>query len=417
MTLSHPSRFTSSAFLLLGVLLIAISLRSPITGVGPLLDAIRAELNLSATQAGMLTTLPLLAFAFFSPIASKVGQKHGLERSLMLALLFILSGLVVRSLGSASALFIGTVIIGAGIAFANVLLPSLMKRDFPTRIATMTSMYVLMMGAGSAMSASLAIPLADMAKQLSLSFIPSWAFSLASLVIFPIIAILVWLPQMRNHTTPSKDTQTLDSHSYLWRNSSAWQLTLFLALNSFLMYIFISWLPTILVDNGYDHHQAGVIHGMLQLFTAVPALVLIPFMSKLKDKRLLSFGLTLMAFIGIVGLLVKPELAMIWGMLFGFGAGGGFIVALALISLRTSSAQQAATLSGMAQFLGYLLAATGPMIIGQLHEQTGSWQLPLIVCAICAALWSVFSLLAAKDEVITPSARTNEPVSLVEELS
>ncbi|ABZ78047.1 major facilitator superfamily MFS_1 [Shewanella halifaxensis HAW-EB4] len=416
MTLSHPSRFASSAFLLLGVLLIAISLRSPITGVGPLLDAIRAELNLSATQAGMLTTLPLLAFAFFSPIASKVGRKCGLELALMLSLLFILIGLVGRSLGSASALFIGTVVIGAGIAFANVLLPSLMKRDFPNKITTMTSMYVLMMGAGSAMSASLAIPLTDMANQLSISVIPTWAFSLGGLVIFPLIAILVWLPQIRNHTAPSKDTQTLDSHSYLWRNSSAWQITLFLALNSFLMYIFISWLPTILVDNGFNHHEAGVIHGVLQLFTAVPALILIPFMSKLKDKRLLSFSLTLMAFIGIMGLLLKPELAMIWAMLFGFGAGGGFIVALALISLRTESAHQAATLSGMAQFLGYLLAATGPMIMGELHEQTASWQLPLILCAICAILWSAFSLLAAKDELIEPAAH-NRNATLEENLS
>lgn len=404
MPLSHPSRFASSAFLLLGVLLISISLRSPITGVAPLLDAIRAELNLSAAQAGMLTTLPLLTFAFFSPIASKIGRKHGLEQALMLSLLFIVSGLIVRSLGSTSTLFIGTVIIGAGIAFANVLLPSLMKRDFPTKIATMTSMYVLMMGAGSAMSASLAIPLSDMANQLSINVIPSWAFALGTLVIFPLIASLVWLPQMRNHTAPSQDTQALDSHSYLWRNKSAWQITLFLALNSFLMYIFICWLPTMLVDSGFSHHEAGVIHGVLQLFTAVPALALIPFMNKFNDKRLLSFSLTLMAFIGILGLLLKPEQAMIWGMLFGFGAGGGFIVALALISLRTSSAHQAATLSGMAQFLGYLLAATGPMIIGELHEQTASWQLPLIICACSAVLWSIFSVFAAKDELIKPGA-------------
>ncbi|MCG9732087.1 MFS transporter [Shewanella sp. Isolate13] len=406
MTCSHPSRFASGAFLLLGVLLISISLRSPITGVGPLLDAIRAELHLSAAQAGMLTTLPLLAFAFFSPIAAKLGRKRGLEQALMLSLLLIVSGLVMRSLGTASTLFIGTVIIGAGIAFANVLLPSLMKRDFPTKIATMTSMYVLMMGAGSAMSASLAIPLTEIANQLSINVIPNWAFSLGSLVIFPLIAIVVWLPQLRNHTAPSKDTQALDNHSYLWRNGCAWQITLFLALNSFLMYIFISWLPTILVDNGFSHHEAGVIHGVLQLFTAVPALVLIPFMNKFEDKRLLSFGLTLMALIGILGLLFKPELAMVWGMLFGFGAGGGFIVALALISLRTTSAQQAATLSGMAQFLGYLLAATGPMIIGELHEQTSSWQLPLALCSVSAILWSMFSLLAAKDELIKPMTQS-----------
>lgn len=416
MSLSHPSRFASSAFLVLGVLLIAISLRSPITGVGPLLDAIRAELHLSATQAGMLTTLPLLAFAFFSPVASKIGAKRGLEQALMLSLLFIISGLIVRSTGSSTGLFTGTVIIGAGIAIANVLLPSLIKRDFPTRIATMTSIYVLMMGAGSAMSAGLAIPLAELANQISISFIPNWAFSLASLLIFPVIAILVWLPQMRNHTAPTKDTQQLDSHSYLWREPSAWHVTLFLALNSFLMYIFISWLPTILVDSGFNHHQAGTIHGVLQLFTAVPALVLIPFMGKLKDKRLLSLGLTLMAFIAIIGLIIMPKMALLWAVLFGFGAGGGFIVALTLISLRTSNAQQAAALSGMAQFSGYLVAATGPMLIGELHEQTASWQLPLIICAVCSLFWGGFAWLAAKDEVIS-SSKKPLPLTASESLS
>lgn len=415
MTQLQPSRLASSAFLLLGVLLISISLRSPITGVGPLLDAIRAELNLSATQAGMLTTLPLLVFAIFSPIASIIGRKRGLEQALMMSLVLILIGLIGRSLGSSITLFVGTIIIGAGIAIANVLLPSLMKRDFPHKIATMTSMYVLMMGAGSALSASLAIPLANMADSLAISVIPSWAFSLGSLIIFPLIAILVWLPQMGGHTLPAKDTAKLDSHSYLWRSASAWHITLFLSLNSFLMYIFISWLPSILVDNGYSHQQAGMIHGVLQLFTAVPALVLIPLMAKINDKRMLSLGLTTLAFIGIVGLIIMPTLAILWAMMFGFGAGGGFILALALMSLRTSNAQQAASLSGMAQCLGYLLAASGPIIMGALHEQTASWQLPLIVCACACALWSVFAVLASKSDVISESPRmvlnplTNNP--------
>ncbi|MCL1059611.1 MFS transporter [Shewanella gelidimarina] len=393
----------SGTFLMFGVLLISVSLRSPITGIGPLLDAIRAELNLSATQAGMLTTLPLLAFAFFSPIAARLGRKRGLEQALMLSLLLITLGLVIRSLGNTLGLFSGTVIIGAGIAIANVLLPSLMKRDFPNKIATMTSIYVLMMGAGSALSAGSAIPLAEFADSLSISFIPNWAFSLVSLILFPLIAMLIWLPQLGNHTAPNKDAMELDSHSYLWRNADAWHITLFLAMNSFLMYIFISWLPTILVEQGYSHHEAGVIHGMLQLFTAVPAVLLIPLMAKIDDKRLLSFGLTLMAFIGILGLILAPAHAMIWGMMFGFGAGGGFIVALALISLRTSSAHQAATLSGMAQFLGYLFAATGPIIMGAIHEDTGSWQQPLIVCAAVALVWSTFSVLASKSKLITPA--------------
>jgi len=396
---------TGGAFLMLGVLLISLSLRSPITGIGPLLDLIRSTLNLSATQAGMLTTLPLLTFAFVSPIASRIGRQRGLEQALMLSLILVTVGLVIRSIGNAIGLFSGTVIIAAGIAIANVLLPSLMKRDFPTKIATMTAIYVLMMGVGSALSASLAIPLADLASRLAISAVPNWAFSLASLLIFPIIAIFVWLPQLRSHTAPSQDTTELDSHSYLWRNVDAWSITLFLALNSFLMYIFISWLPTILVELGYSHHRAGVIQGVLQLFTAVPAIILIPLMAKISDKRILSFSLTFMAFLGISGLIYAPNYAMVWGMLFGFGAGGGFIMALTLMSLRTQTAHQAATLSGMAQFLAYLFAATGPIIMGAIHEHSGSWQLPLTLCAVVALAWSAFAVFASKSQII--SAKPN----------
>lgn len=318
----------------------------------------------------------------------------------MLSIILVLTGIIIRSLGSSITLFIGTVFIGGGIAIANVLLPSLMKRDFPNKVATITSAYVLIMGIGSALSASLAIPMTHLAERLTITFIPNWAFALGSIIIFPIIAVLVWLPQLRNHTPTTSDVSELDSHSNLWFSTQAWQISLFLALNSFLMYIFVSWLPTILVDTGYSHEQAGVIHGLLQLFTAVPAIVLLPLMSKIKDKRLLSLSLTIMVFISIIGLILAPSLAVLWAMMFGFGCGGGFILALALISIRTSNAHQAATLSGMAQCIGYLLAATGPTIMGLIHEQMRSWTLPLVICAVINIIWCISSMFATKNELL-----------------
>jgi CP family cyanate transporter-like MFS transporter len=403
--LSSTSSNTSKAFSLLtvvGVLLISLNLRSPITGLGPLLDVIREQLHLSSMQAGMLTTLPLLAFAFFSPIAAILGRKRGLEQSLMLALVLILMGIIVRSLGSVSWLFIGTVIIGAGIAIANVLLPSLLKRDFPTKVTTITAVYVLMMGVGSTFSASFAIPVMNMASELSITFIPNWAFALASIIAFPVIAIMFWLPQLKKHSVPTAEMAEIDNHSYLWRSASAWHITIFLALNSLLMYIFVSWLPVILVDYGYSHQEAGFIHGMLQLATAMPAIILIPLMAKIHDKRALTVSMSLLAFIGIAGLIALPSMAIVWVLFFGVGFGGGFILALAFISLRTQSVHQAAALSGMAQCCGYLLAASGPIAIGALHESSGNWLLPLSICAAINVLWSFFALLAAKQSPITP---------------
>ena len=386
---------------IIGILLIASNLRGPITGIGPILAFISDDLNLSATQAGMLTTLPLLAFAIFSPISSGLARKIGLEPSLMLALLAITGGIVIRSAGSTLTLYLGTCIIGIGIAIGNVLLPSLLKRDFPNKVPTLTAIYVLMMGLGATISSSTTIPMLNLANSLNITVIPNWAFALATTLILPIITMLIWLPQTSHHTKPATDTADIDSHSYMWRSAAAWQVSGFLALNSFIMYAFIAWLPSILVSNGYSEHQAGYIHGILQLASAAPALVLIPLMAKVKDKRVLSLTMTILAFIGITGLLMMPQYAIAWVMMLGFSCGGGFILGLSFVGLRTHNAHQAAALSWMAQCIGYLFAATGPIIFGSLHETTSSWDIPLIIAAGMSIIWASLAVKAGRSAVIT----------------
>ncbi|WP_305416028.1 MFS transporter [Photobacterium leiognathi] len=166
------------------------------------------------------------------------------------------------------------------------------------------------------------------------------------------------------------------------------------------MYIFISWLPSILIDNGYTENQAGYLRGVLQLSTAVPALVLIPLMAKMKDKRAMSFAMAILAFIGILGLLMMPEHALIWVICFGFSCGGGFILGLSFVGIRTHDAHQAAALSGMAQCMGYLLAATGPVIFGSLHESTHSWEVPLYMTLAVCVVWGFLALFAGRSHVI-----------------
>ncbi|PSV28611.1 MULTISPECIES: CynX/NimT family MFS transporter [unclassified Photobacterium] len=406
--MSHKNKKTvpkvaRPALVILGILLIASNLRAPLTGLGPILEFISQDLGLSATQAGMLTTLPLLAFALFSPVSSGLARKIGLEPSLMIALVLVGCGVLIRSGGSTLMLFLGTCIIGIGIAIGNVLLPSLLKRDFPTKVTTLTAVYVLIMGIGSTLSSSTAIPMMNLAGSMGITAIPHWAFALATVLIFPIISIIVWLPQLSGHTRPSADTADIDSHSYLWRSAAAWQVTIFLGLNSFIMYIFISWLPSILIDNGYTENQAGYLHGVLQLSTAIPALVLIPLMAKMKDKRAMSFAMAVLAFIGILGLLMMPEHALIWVICFGFSCGGGFILGLSFVGIRTHDAHQAAALSGMAQCMGYLLAATGPIIFGSLHESTHSWEAPLYMTLAVCVVWGFLALFAGRSHVIVRS--------------
>ncbi|ABV36505.1 permease [Shewanella sediminis HAW-EB3] len=382
-------RSTQTGLLVAGILLFAANLRAPITGVAPLLSMISESLQLSTMQAGLLTTLPLLAFAIVSPIASYLAKEYGLEPSIMGALSVIALGILIRSSGSVSALYLGTVIIGCGIAIGNVLLPSLLKRNFPARIATFTAVYALTMGIGSAISSAVAVPLAEFDGN-------GWALSMGSFIVIPLLSMAVWLPQMRNDTQPTEDTRGLPHGGKVWRSPLAWQVTFFLGLNSFISYIIIGWLPTILIDAGYSASQAGAMHGLLQLSTAIPGLLLIPLLARMKDQRGLAFGVSVASMLGILGLLYFPELAMLWTLIFGFGAGAGLILGLSFISLRTDSPHQAAALSGMSQSVGYLLAAMGPALVGSIYSATNSWVTPLVLCASGCGLCAVFGLFAGR---------------------
>ena len=366
--------------LVAGILMIAMNLRAPVTSVGPLLDPIRAFFHLRTTEAGMLTTLPLLGFSAISPVAARIARAHGLERSLFGALLLIGAGIGVRAIPAAWCLFLGTGIIGGGIAIGNVLLPSLIKRDFPNKIAKLTSIYALTMGATAAIGSTVAVPLARTS-----------GFGLQGALLAPLLVVLVsavlWLPQLRNHTAPSKDTAQSSHGGGLWRSALAWQITLFLGLNSFVYYVTIAWLPAMLVDANYSPAEAGNLHGLLNLASALAGLMLMPLVSRMKDQRAIAFGVSILSFIGLTGLLIAPAWAAIWTIVFGLGAGSTIILGLAFVSLRANDARQAAALSAMAQCVGYLLAAIGPTLAGLIHDVQGKWSAALGICsALCLAM-------------------------------
>jgi CP family cyanate transporter-like MFS transporter len=376
-------------WLVAGILLFATNLRAPITGVAPLLDMIQSSLGLGTTAAGMLITLPLLAFAVVSPFAALLAKEYGLERSLFIALVLIGMGILVRSTGPVWSLYLGTWIIGSGIAIGNVLLPSLLKRDFPERIATLTAVYALTMGCVAAISSAIAIPLARFSGL-------GWRLGIAMFVILPLVSAVIWLPQLGSRTAPAQGTATPPHGGRVWHSALAWQVTLFLGLNSFVYYVTVSWLPTILRDAGYSPEHAGSLHGALQLATAVPALVLVPVVRHLKDQRLAAFSSSIVTMIGLLGLLLAPEWATIWTVLVGIGTGAAIILGLAFVSLRASSAHEAAALSGMAQCIGYLLAALGPTLVGWLHSDLGGWGVPLGLCAALCLVMALFGLLAGR---------------------
>ena len=367
------------ALLIAGILLIATTLRVVFTGAAPLLDAIRSDYGLTTAQTGLLTTLPLLAFGLVSPLAAGVARRFGMERSLLLAMLLICAGIALRSLPSAALLFIGTAVIGCGIALGNVLLPGA---------------YSLTMGGAAALGSALVVPVAMAGF--------GWRGALLLLMVFPLLALLSWLPQSRRRAeTPLTGSGAMHNRG-IWRSALAWQVTLFLGINSLVYYVIIGWLPSILQSMGYSEAQAGSLHGLLQLATAAPGLAIPLILHRLRDQRGIAVLVALMCAISAAGLWLLPELAIGWTLLFGFGSGATMILGLTFIGLRASSAHQAAALSGMAQSVGYLLAACGPPLMGRIHDANGDWHIPLLAVALISLVMAVCGALAGRDREIHP---------------
>jgi len=381
----------SKKSLVIGILLVATTLRAPFTGLAPLLATLGQRLDLDTMQVGLLTTLPLLAFALLSPLVPYLTRYLGLERSVAVALVAICFGIVLRALGTTTFLYLGTVIIGAGIAVGNVILPSLLKRDFVSILPKMTGAYSLTMGISAALASVLVVPLATHL---------GWAQASLSLLIFPLIALIAWAQQLKGRAVTGLSRPAMSSNARIWRSSLAWQITLYLGLNSLIYYVLVSWLPALLVDSGFSATEAGSLHGLLQLATALPGLVIGAVIARYRDQRWLAMAMASLWGVSLVGLWWMPSWAIVWVSFAGIGSGAAMILGLSLIGLRSRSAHQAVALSGMAQAVGYLLAAVGPAAMGTLHQQSGSWHLPLLFCLILAVLMMIMGLLAGKNRLI-----------------
>ncbi|MEZ9290350.1 MFS transporter [Vibrio lentus] len=389
----------NSIFVMLGILFLSLNLRGPFTSLAPVLSQVMEGLNLNSSAAGFLTALPLLTFALFSPLVTKISQRIGLEPSLLLALVLITTGITLRSFGIIPTLYIGTVMIGMGIAIGNVLLPVVVKISFPTRIATVTSLYIFTMGIGSTLGSSLMVPFSD----LTLFTLTGWQLALLMNLVFPILALMIWLPKIRKRSSSATNKKQEDKPlpmKEMIKSGVAWQVTLALGLNSFTFYSLAGWLPQILNDLGYSEIDAGYIYGFLQFSTMVPGLLLLPFLGKNDNQQWLITLCTSSVFIGLIGLLYLPEFAIFWVGLFGLANCSTFIIALSFVGLRTSNSSQAASLSGMAQGIGYALAATGPTLVGKLHALTDSWSVPILLIAAVAFACTIFAALAARDKKI-----------------
>jgi CP family cyanate transporter-like MFS transporter len=369
-------------------LLVAANLRPALTGVGPVLDAIRSSLDLSNAAAGFLTTLPLLIFAVFSPFA-RLGQVFGIERTLAGCLVLIAAGIALRSQGSAPALFGGTVIFATGIAVANVLMPSVIKRDFPHRIEAMTSAYLMVMALTAAVGTGIAAPLATRLPG-------GWTSSLAVWAAFAVLTLLCWLPMVRQAGAPAAAPQPEEGAVPVWRSALAWQITVFMGLQSLVYYVTISWLPAFLAGQGMAADESGVLLTLYQLVAFSVGFVAPALLRRWRDQRALAAAASIVTALCIAGLMAVPRLAALWLTICGVSIGFNFILAFALIGMRTTDHRQAAALSSMAQSASYLIAAAGPVAFGWLHDLTGAWTVPMASLLVVTVVHAVSGLGAGR---------------------
>ncbi|MFD1361229.1 CynX/NimT family MFS transporter [Lentibacillus salinarum] len=386
----------NQSLLVAGIIIIAFNLRAAITSVGPLADAIGADLGLSSWSVGILTSLPLVAFAVMSPVAPKLGNKYSNEIVLIASMVVLLAGIAVRLIPMPVFLFGGTVLIGLGIAVSNVLLPGVIKERFPNRVPLMTSVYSVAMGLVAALASGLSVPLADNAGL-------GWEWSLAVWGLPALAGVVIWVYFVKQRRAANEVSvhYVTASDVRMWKSRLAWEVAVFLGLQALLYYVVIAWLPVLLQDYGADSGTAGWLLSYAQLI-GLPASLLPVLAGKFKSQSFLTAGISLVACAGIAGLLFgQSSIMMVASVtLLGIATGGMFPLALAFLGMRTYGAQQAAELSGMAQALGYFLAALGPTLIGFLNDMTGGWQVPLVAVLVLSAVMTVVGYGAGRNRTV-----------------
>lgn len=394
-TLTRPRRVRiqpSALLVLIGILLVAGNLRAAITTVGPVLPEIARSTQISALLSSALISLPLVAFALVSPIAPRIAHRLGLERTIGISLLLLIAGLITRSTPPLALLWIGTVLIGVAIAILNVVLPALIKRDFPNKIAQVTGGYSALQSTFAAVAAGIAAPLAGATAL-------GWRLPLGMWAGLALISLGVFAPQLRRRTvlTASEEDIALElpkAHHATWRSPwtslLGWQVTLFMGLQSLIFYSLITWLPSIEAAAGIRAYEINIHQFVLNALGVLASLVCAVMIPRMRDQRLLAVTGPLLVAAGLAGIYFAPQLALVWICVLGFAAGVNVVLALSFFGLRTTHHGQAASLSGMAQTLGYLVAAAGPLVFGALHDTTGDWTPVLtgmvVICIILAGL-------------------------------
>ncbi len=400
------------ALLVVGIVALAFNLRAAITSLPPVFPELSASLRLSSAALAVLASVPVLCFGAFSAVAAPLSRRFGEERVLEAALALLAAGLLLRGALPGVMLFPGTVLACAAIAPMNVLLPSLVKRRNPDRAGLLIGIYLLSLSAGSILSSLIAVPVYRASGGSVRLTLGLWALP-------AIAAAVAWLPQRKYRTMPPGpadapldaapldaapldaaplDAAPLDAAPLgggsqpgragqlrVYRYALAWQVTVFLGLQSLTFYATLSWLPTMFRDRRATAVHAGTLLALMNLGGAVTALVIPVLAHRAPSQRGLMVAAIAASAAGLAGVwFAALAQSTAWILVLGLGQGAALSLAIYFTLARSPDPLVAASLSAFAQGTGYLVATAGPLAVGFLHTATGSWTVP--VAALLAVL-------------------------------
>jgi len=387
---STPISSQNQWLLWAGFILVSLNLRLIFATVGPVLQ----NLQLGFASTLLVTTLPLFLLGVFSIAGVKLRHRMGEERALFAALLLLVVGCGIRWFGEV-ALIIGTMLGGAGIAVMNVIMPVLAKKRFGVqRMGMVMGIYALMLGVGAVLGASASLPLFQrMGADTTAAF-----HSLGLWALPAVLALLVWLPQLTQKPPVATARHSATAAVNVYKNRTSWSLTLFFGLQALNLYVFLPWMPTILMDRGSTQADAALMFSLSQVSLMVSSF-LIPLLAARRNDQRAYIALTVLACLaGTLGLFYAPlNTAMLWALLLGFGQGAGPSLGAYLFVAKSASMDTATRVSAMAQTVGYLIAMTGPLLVGALYQRTGDWNLPILLLATILVVQLFVSLPAGRD--------------------
>jgi MFS transporter, CP family, cyanate transporter len=385
----------SPALLAGGVILVAINLRPAAASIGPVLDRIQADTGLSSGWAGALTTLPVLCFGLLAPLAPALARRLGVHTAIAVAMMALVAGMLLRLVPGDAFLFAGTALAGAAIATGNVLLPVIVRRDFPGRTGSAMALYTTSLIGFAALSAGTTVPLAN-------GLGGGWRPGLGIWAAPAAVAALAWLPALVrrdvNGSAPAGKVARTPAVRPLLRQPLAWHVTLFFAVQSGGFYATLAWLPDIFRSHGASESRAGFLLSLSIVVGLLTSTTLPGLATRMRDQRWLVVMCTTVWAVGLSGILVAPMSApYLWVVLLGLGQNSTFPLALMLIVLRGGALATTEGLSTLSQSVGYVLAAIFPLAVGAMHGAAGSWTPPLVLLLALLVPQYVFGLAASRN--------------------